>query len=213
LKIFIEDKPQENEQIFGVRYTDLFSPEECDRIIRSVNPDLWQDGTHEIRSNRKVVAQASGYRSVSLQPLGNIEDQWPVEAIINAISDINEKFYRFDLSGMLFDQDTPSILKYEGARKDHYNWHIDLSGGYTTRKLTFTLQLSDPSEYEGGDLEFAPPNIVGLGPSVTPDMIRSIIKQRGGMVVFPSYMVHQVTPLLRGTRYAIVGWVHGPAFR
>ena len=40
-----------------------------------------------------------------------------------------------------------------------------------------------------------------------------VLKVRGSVNYFPSYMLHEVTPLERGTRYALVGWVNGPAFK
>jgi PKHD-type hydroxylase len=64
------------------------------------------------------------------------------------------------------------------------------------------VQLSDPSEYEGGELR--------LHTSQEPVIIR---KEKGMVVCFPSYTLHEVTPVTRGERYTLVGWVHGPAFK
>jgi predicted 2-oxoglutarate/Fe(II)-dependent dioxygenase YbiX len=69
------------------------------------------------------------------------------------------------------------------------------------RKLTFILQLTDPDEYVGGDL------IV-----YTHKEEERMTRQQGSLIVFPSYTMHEVTELLSGTRYSLIGWVLGPEF-
>ena len=70
------------------------------------------------------------------------------------------------------------------------------------RKLSLVVQLSDPEDYEGGDLEI----YTGHEPLV-------VKKKKGMTAFFPSYQLHGVTPVTKGTRYSLVVWVHGPAFR
>jgi PKHD-type hydroxylase len=70
------------------------------------------------------------------------------------------------------------------------------------RKLSFVLQLSDPNEYEGGELQF----YFGGDPLVAK-------KQKGIITFFPSNSLHECTPVTFGERYVIVGWVHGPPFK
>jgi PKHD-type hydroxylase len=82
-----------------------------------------------------------------------------------------------------------------------YGWHQDY-GAKVSRKLSLTVQLTDPSEYEGGNLQ-----IMTTG---TPVNAR---KQRGLIVAFPSYVLHQVTPVTQGSRQSLVAWVSGPAFK
>jgi PKHD-type hydroxylase len=68
--------------------------------------------------------------------------------------------------------------------------------------LSLTIQLTDPSRYEGCELQFN----VGTQIISTP-------KGRGVVVAFPSYMIHRVTPITSGVRKAIVAWVTGPEFK
>ena len=70
------------------------------------------------------------------------------------------------------------------------------------RKLSFSLQLSDPEDYNGGDLVI----YNGNKPVKTK-------RQRGYMLVFPSFSVHEVTKLTKGTRYSLVGWIAGENFK
>jgi PKHD-type hydroxylase len=82
-----------------------------------------------------------------------------------------------------------------------YGWHQDFGGGIS-RKLSMAVQLSDPSEYDGGALQV-----------MTSGEPQSIPKKRGMIAVFPSYILHQVTPVTRGSRQSLVAWVSGPPFK
>lgn len=70
------------------------------------------------------------------------------------------------------------------------------------RKLSMVIQLSDPSEYEGGEL------LLHLGNNPT-----RIERKKGLAVFFPSYILHEVTPVTKGERYSLVAWVHGKPFK
>ncbi|MDB4212558.1 2OG-Fe(II) oxygenase, partial [Ascidiaceihabitans sp.] len=70
------------------------------------------------------------------------------------------------------------------------------------RKLTLVLQLSEPGSYEGGNLEIMPSAQVLFAN-----------RAQGCVSVFPSFSLHQVTPVTTGTRHSITVWAHGPAFR
>lgn len=88
-----------------------------------------------------------------------------------------------------------------------YCWHMDCGISDTEaprppRKVSFTLQLSHAEEYRGGELEFL---IEHRFPKATRD--------RGTMIVFPSYMAHRVEPVTDGTRRSLVGWVCGQEYR
>lgn len=90
-----------------------------------------------------------------------------------------------------------------GSGGGHYDWHLDRGGlGIAPRKLSAVIQLSDPNEYEGGDLQL----YVGSEPT-------NIKKQKGLVVVFPSFVLHRVTPVTGGTRRSLVAWLSGPKFR
>jgi PKHD-type hydroxylase len=70
------------------------------------------------------------------------------------------------------------------------------------RKLSFSLILSDSSEYEGGDFEILHGSF--------PDKLE---QKRGRILAFPSYIVHRVTPIISGSRRSIVFWALGPKFK
>ena len=85
----------------------------------------------------------------------------------------------------------------------HYEWHMDV-GDYpqNNRKISLTIQLSDPNDYEGGDLEFW----LGKESNKAP-------REQAFAVLFPSYLMHRVTPITKGVRKSLVLWVGGDTFR
>jgi PKHD-type hydroxylase len=124
---------------------------------------------------------------------------WIFERLHAAISDINQQYFNFDLSGLYQGL---QFTKYS-APGQHYTWHTDRGGrGVGVRKLSLTLQLSDPAEYMGGDLQFK------FG-----EEEQTASRDRGMMAIFPSWTLHRVTPVTEGTRYSLVAWVSGPPFK
>ena len=71
------------------------------------------------------------------------------------------------------------------------------------RKLSMTVQLTDPTEYEGGDFH--------LDDSVEP--LPSFSKDKGSVLIFPSYINHKVSPVTKGIRRSLVAWFSGPRWR
>ena len=71
-----------------------------------------------------------------------------------------------------------------------------------------TINLSDPNNYEGGDLKIDTKDL-------SEESVHTLtqIKPQGSLVVFPSYLYHQVTPVTKGTRYSLVVWCLGKPFR
>jgi len=77
------------------------------------------------------------------------------------------------------------------------------------RKLSMTINLNKPGEYDGGNLKF------DYGPHALGKRFHEVeeIRPQGSIIVFPSYIYHQVTPVTRGTRYSMVLWSLGQPFR
>jgi PKHD-type hydroxylase len=124
------------------------------------------------------------------------EIAWFYERLVTICRRLNRD-YQFDLTDF---SEAPQYLVYHHSENGHFDWHMD-QGTQPPRKLSLTLQLTDPSRYEGGELEFNGGNIV-CAP-----------KDRGAAIAFPSYIVHRVTPVTAGTRKVIVAWITGPSFR
>ena len=122
---------------------------------------------------------------------------WLYERIASVVRTLN-RTYQFDLRGF---HEALQYTVYHDREGGHFDWHID-QGPQPPRKLSLTLQLTDPSRYEGGDLQFN----TGTKPVTAP-------KDRGVAIAFPSFVLHRVTPVTAGTRKALVAWVTGPSFK
>jgi PKHD-type hydroxylase len=107
--------------------------------------------------------------------------------------------YNFTLKGFRDLQ----VIQYNQNQffKPHLDTYIDPDIDMQ-RKLTFIIQLSDPNDYTGGDLL--------IHTTGQPD---TMSKQKGSMIIFPSYTLHEVKPILSGTRYSLIGWCFGPDFK
>lgn len=131
--------------------------------------------------------------------LSNSPDtKWVFEKLANVASRMNAQHFRFDLTGF---GEPLQLTNYDQSENGMYGWHVDYGVGIS-RKLSMAIQLTDPAEYEGGNLQ--------IMTSAEPQNVR---KQRGIIAVFPSYVMHQVTPVTQGSRQSLVAWVSGPAFR
>jgi PKHD-type hydroxylase len=127
-----------------------------------------------------------------------IDSEWIYNKLSHIVSDVNSKYFRFDLSGF---GEPLQLTNYLSENSGNYDWHIDM-GSQVSRKLSVTLQLSHPWEYEGGVLELYNSNT-----------ITQIPKQRGLVTIFPSWNLHRVTPVTKGSRQSLVLWVSGSPFR
>jgi Rps23 Pro-64 3,4-dihydroxylase Tpa1-like proline 4-hydroxylase len=115
----------------------------------------------------------------------------------------NAENFQYDLSEF-YSGDCLQYTVYEEG--EYYNWHVDSVGpenGFT-RKLSFSLQLSNEDEYDGGELQIM--DTFGNSTYFAP-------KERGTIIIFDSRVKHRVRKIKRGTRKSIVGWVMGPKFR
>lgn len=127
------------------------------------------------------------------------ETKWLYDRMQLVIWEVNQKFYQFDLQGFA---EPFQYATYHGTESGHYTWHLDWGSNRLHRKLSASIQLTDPSQYEGCDLQFHGLREIETAP-----------RARGTVIVFPSFIQHRVTPCTYGTRKAIVVWASGPQFR
>lgn len=144
-------------------------------------------------------AIAEGIRRSELNWMPKNENTaWVFETLAHVVSSLNADYFGFNLTGL---SEQIQLTNYHENNKGMYGWHQDFGAAGNSRKMSLVLQLSDPEEYEGGQLQLL----------TSKDPI-NIPKKRGLIVVFPSWTVHQVTPVVKGTRQTLVTWVSGPAF-
>ena len=150
------------------------------------------------------------------------------------ITKANRENFRYDIEGL----DSNEIQYTEYKKGEYYDWHVDddinrcmindklltsdvnqgenlaiLNGEYI-RKLSFSIQLSDPEDYEGGELEFKANNYGSerRGDFTLDDTFFTPTK-KGTIIIFDSRVRHRVCEVKSGVRKSLVGWVVGPRWK
>lgn len=130
----------------------------------------------------------------------NNADIW--NKITNVIAEVNRTWFHYDLSGCY---EPAQLTLYRSCENGHYGWHCDnaVSDNGVPRKLSMSLLLSDPKEFQGGELQI-------MAESDAPKILE---QKKGRAWFFPSFTLHRVTPVTTGMRRSLVLWVGGPAFK
>jgi PKHD-type hydroxylase len=125
----------------------------------------------------------------------NEKSAWLYKHLSELIQTANNEMWNFDIS---YIDDSIQYTEYHD-NGGHYDWHLDV-GMYPVnhRKISVTIQLSDPDDYEGGDFEVMTSSIPDIAP-----------RKKGCAILFPSYLLHRVTPVTKGIRKSLVIWVNG----
>jgi len=130
----------------------------------------------------------------------NQKSEWLYERMKQFVTRINYDKYQFDLYNI-------QALQYGKYKPGgHYTWHIDSGPNLDVhRKITFILGLTEPDQYEGGELLI---NVSG-----STDNAHELKIRRGDLIAFPSFVPHKVNPVISGERATLVTWATGPKFR
>ena len=134
----------------------------------------------------------------------NPENGWIFDTLNFIVQSANEMFYGFDLNGY----DSFQYTTYSDQANQHYDWHMDICLGKhketsgLVRKLSLSLLLND--DFEGGEFH------INQGNQSTPTVVAT---KKGRAILFPSFMIHKVTPVTKGIRKSLVVWVVGPKFQ
>jgi PKHD-type hydroxylase len=180
-----------------VTFGNIFTPEEC-REIKRIGLELFPRETAILQDQHKESSIRKGH--VSWIKSEQATTHWIYQRLTDAVLAVNQGNWSFDLEAI---QDLQFTIYDEPL--DNYDSHIDLlitTGAAQYRKLSFSVQLTDETEYTDCDLEI----IAGPKSYLAP-------RAQGSVTFFPSIMLHRVTAITSGARYSLVGWVEGPRFR
>lgn len=183
-----------------------FTARQCDRIVALGSSLTAASAGLEGTDGEEV--DDEGIRRSRTAWIAPDDDSWWIYDKLARIADRANRRYGFDLTG--FGEDLQFTLYDEPG--SFYSWHQDgLDGGVATRKLSIVIQLSDPGDYSGGEIQFF--DVVEDYDAEELADFTHLTRQRGTAVVFPSFEYHRVLPMRSGVRYSLVSWVSGPAFR
>ena len=192
-------------------FDSAFSPFLCDKIIKegySNNPDFALTGKAGYTRSKKEIEQTKEIRNSNISW---INDWWVKKELEPYVKRANE------MAGWNFNftkSEASQFTIYEPG--EYYDWHRDAQNyPYTQgeqkgliRKLSVTVSLSNPEDYEGGFLEFARENDFNKKHFYK---VREILP-KGSICVFPSYTWHRVSPVTKGKRLSLVQWNLGDSY-
>ena len=178
-----------------------FTPEELLKIETQVAELPFQVAVTEQGGQDKGENLDSRSSSIKWIPFSE-DTKWIYDKIGTMAYEANKEMYNFDLN---FMPEQIQYTEYYGTDKGHYDWHMDIGsqGFMPFRKLSVTVQLSGPDEYEAGDLQFW---TGGQYPMSGP-------RGKGNVVIFPSFLLHRVTPVVKGTSKSFVLWLGGGHYK
>ena len=183
-------------------YKNYFSPEVCAKILEEGLKLPVKDATLGVDGNTDLV----DYRKSKVRFIQKNDPnfQWLFDELWKLAIETNDNWFSFHISRITYIQ----LAEYDESYSGHYDKHHDVfwmnNDPYYHRKLTAVIQLSDPSTYGGGNLE-----LYNTQESPSTDEIRT----QGTVLLFPSFLEHQVTEVTKGIRYSLACWFDGPKWR
>ena len=142
-----------------------------------------------------------------------LNDTWIYKEIHPFVVEANKK------AGWNFDWDSSQYCQFTKYKlNQYYDWHCDsfnkIGSNGKIRKLSMTCQLTDGSEYQGGELEFDFRNYDPPQRDESKHLVKcKEILPKGSIIVFPSFVWHRVKPVTKGGRYSLVVWNQGLPFK
>jgi PKHD-type hydroxylase len=173
-------------------WNNAFSKEECQTIINIAKDKGLIKG--------KTNGDTKDVRDSKISWLYPIDDiDWVFRRVTDITLNLNERFFKFDLFGI---NEGFQFTNYE-APSGKYGKHVDRGTNTLVRKLSISIQLTNPEEYEGGELKLYDGEEEGT----------VMNKEQGALIIFPSYVLHEVMPVTKGERNSLVTWVTGKQFK
>ena len=172
-------------------FRNRFSQEECNKVIEQGmknNPHKADTfaGESEVRKS-----------NVSWLDIDNSETEWILDILKDCVQEANQD-WKIDYCGFW---ENVQFTHYDGVGS-HYDFHLDIGPGHGYRKISIVVQLSESTKYDGGDL------VLDTGSNLT-----TCPRGLGNVILFPSILMHKVTPVTRGERFSLVCWVSGPNWK
>ena len=197
-------------------FKSALSPKFCDDVIKhalSKPEEMAKVGFSDKKNKKKLTKQE--IRQSKFKRNSDVvwlDDAWVLKELQPYVEMANR------IAGWNFQWDYSETVQFTKYKlNQYYDWHMDTfkpTKDNRQRKISMTCQLSDASDYEGGELQFDKRD---YNPNLRDESKNVInvdeILAKGSVVVFPSFLWHRVKPVTKGTRYSLVMWNLGDAFR
>lgn len=184
----------------------VFTRPECDMIVREAMKGKLVEALVQLEGeDHKVHQFLDDSRRTKATGVDKFHPtiRFVYQRVIDTVYSANLQFWRYNLTrnphSNLIEHIQFQI--YNASNLGHYTWHQDQSirGELATRRVSVTIQLSDPDTYEGGNLQ------IKSGKDEV-----NMSRNMGDAVIFPSYSLHRVTPVTKGIRASMAIWFHEP---
>jgi PKHD-type hydroxylase len=179
-----------------------FTPEWCNAVVSVIKSRQPQEAS--IGVDGKTTDEAMRKSKVWFVNKGDQELDMLFDELWRMAIQANDDWFQIHITKLDYIQ----IAEYDAAYKGEYKQHHDIfymnGDPNYHRKLSCVIQLTDPSTYEGGDLEFY---------HLAQYPAAGVLREQGTAVFFPSYTLHAATPVTKGRRYSIAAWFDGPKWR
>jgi len=172
----------------------IFSSEEADQI----NDQLSSKIVKPLKTSGGLDSSVRNTNGILVDPKDS-STKWIFDRINDSIVYVNREYYGYDLISL----QSLDYLEYNVGQ--FYGKHIDVFPSALCnqfRKLSLSIQLTDPINYEGGDLLL-----------YCDEPFSVADRDKGVGTFFPSYTLHEVTKVTSGIRHCLVGWITGPKLK
>ena len=165
---------------------DALPRNECERLLALIPPECMRP------AGLVGSVTDTSIRRAEVAWLDDVpEAAWVMDRMTGLIARANREAFGFEIDDLA---ESAQAARYDAAQAAHFDWHTDIGAGALAarRKLTVVVQLSDPTDYEGGLLELrSDSNILAADAA------------QGTATVFPSFVLHRVTPVTEGLRWSL----------
>ena len=195
-------------------------PKVCDDIIKyGLSKEEVMGKTGGIGNKKLKKQEVRDLKRKRFSDVVWLTDPWIYKEIYPYIYRANKN------AGWNFEYENSEAFQFTKYKlNQHYDWHIDSwekpyhkpdsNQHGKIRKLSMTCQLSDGSEYEGGELEFDFKNYAPHMRDSSKHIVQAKeILPKGSIIVFPSFVWHRVQPVTKGVRYSLVLWTLGYPYK
>lgn len=183
-------------------FKDAFTPETCNYILEKGLQLPVQDAT--IGVSGETIRDDYRRSKVRFIMQDNPDFEFLFDSMWKMARQANDEWFDIHIQRITYIQLAEYDESYQGEYKDHQDVFWLNGDSKYHRKLTAVVQLTDPSTYEGGNLELCDAAIYPNAEEV---------RSQGTVFFFPSMFLHRATPVTKGKRYSLACWFEGPKWR
>ena len=156
-------------------------------------PTCYGDNT-----NSEDIVNISKHKTIRYKSDGS----WIYDKLKKFVIEANEIIWDFDINSFMDELQHIEYLEIGDHKLKDNNWKMDIQYPASYNKISIIVELTDPSEYEGGEIELWTNGDVKILPKI-----------KGSVILFPSYLLYKINPVIKGNKKILRFWVGGRSFK